>query len=290
VDGFVRLGDGRRRILYAAPVRLILLGVRGSTPAPGADFVRYGGHTSCVAVIPEGGDTPTLVLDAGTGLRDLTPRLAGKAFKGSILVSHLHWDHVQGLPFFIAGDRPDAEVDLYLPAQNGRTGRDLLAGSMAPPSFPITPEGLQGAWTFTAIEPGYHTIEGFRIRATEVRHKGGRTLGYRVSDETGSFAYIPDHILSGGIDNEVRDLVHDVDVLLHDAQFVESERRLADAYAHATVDDAVSFARESGVRRLVLFHHGPARTDDALDAIGESFDPAHVLVAAQGDVLEIRRP
>ena len=109
-----------------------MLGVRGSTAAPGGEFVRYGGHTSCVAVIPEGSDRPTLVLDAGTGLRDLTSRLDGAAFTGSILLSHLHWDHVQGIPFFVAGDRPDAVVALYVPAQNGRSGRDLLATSMAP--------------------------------------------------------------------------------------------------------------------------------------------------------------
>jgi phosphoribosyl 1,2-cyclic phosphodiesterase len=269
-------------------VRLILLGVRGSTPAPGADFVRYGGHTSCVAVVADGAEVPTLALDAGTGLRDLTPRLGGKPYQGSILVSHLHWDHVQGLPFFVAGDRPDAKVDLYVPAQNGRTGRDLLAAAMAPPNFPITPEGLQGTWSFTALDAGYHHIEGFRIRATEVRHKGGRTFGYRISDENCSIAYIPDHVISGGVDNEVRDLVHDVDLLLHDAQFVESERRLADAYAHSTVDDAVAFAKECGVRRLVLFHHGPARTDDALDAIGASF-PGSVTVAAQGMEIDVAR-
>jgi phosphoribosyl 1,2-cyclic phosphodiesterase len=276
---------------YAAPVRLILLGVRGSTPAPGAEFVKYGGHTSCVAVIPEGGTVPTLVLDAGTGLRELTPRLDGGPFRGSILVSHLHWDHVQGLPFFVGGDRPDAEVDLYVPAQNARTGRDLLAAAMAPPNFPITPEGLQGHWTFTALDSGYHTIGGFRIRATEVKHKGGRTFGYRISDDVGSVAYIPDHITSPGVADEVRDLVHDVDVLLHDAQFVERERELADTYGHSTIDDAIGLARECGARNLVLFHHGPARTDAALDAIAATHpDNAAVSFAFQGQEIQVGRP
>jgi phosphoribosyl 1,2-cyclic phosphodiesterase len=269
----------------------MLLGVRGSTPAPGAEFVRYGGHTSCVALVPDGSDVPTLVLDAGTGLRDLTPRLGGHAFRGSILVTHLHWDHVQGLPFFVAGDQDDAQVDLYVPAQNGRTGRDLLAAAMAPPNFPITPEGLRGEWTFTALEHGHHTIEGFRIRATDVPHKGGRTFGYRISDETSSIAYVPDHIISGGVSNEVRDLIQDVDLLLHDSQFVESERRLADAYAHSTVDDAVALAQECGVRTLVLFHHGPGRTDDALDAIVSELDGSgSVIAAVQGQEIDVRRP
>lgn len=272
-------------------MRLVLLGVRGSTPAPGAEFVRYGGHTSCVAVVPDGGDVPTLVLDAGTGLRELTPRLGGAAFRGSILVSHLHWDHVQGLPFFAAGDRPDAEVALHVPAQDGRSGRDLLATSMAPPSFPITPDGLQGSWEFRTVEEGEQLVEGFHVRAAEVAHKGGRTFGYRVSDEQGSIAYVPDHVISAGVGERVRDLLDGVDVLLHDAQFVESERRWADAYAHSTVEDAVALARECGVRRLVLFHHGPARTDDALDAIAESYAGDRLVsVARQGDELVVPSP
>jgi len=271
-------------------VRLLLLGVRGSTPAPGEEFTRYGGHTSCVAVYHDDDEMPSLILDAGTGLRDLTKRLDGKAYQGSIVVSHLHWDHVQGLPFFVAGDRPDAEVDLYVPAQNARTGRDLLAAAMAPPNFPITPEGLQGKWTFTALEAGYHSISGFRVRATEVKHKGGRTFGYRVSDESGSIAYLPDHITSSGVNNEVRDLIHDTDVLFHDAQFVEKERALSDAYGHSTVDDAITLAQECGARRLVCFHHGPGRTDDALDVLAEmNADRPWVSFAKQGDVVHVGR-
>jgi phosphoribosyl 1,2-cyclic phosphodiesterase len=270
-------------------VRLILLGVRGSTPAPGAEFVRYGGHTSCVAVIPEGGDVPTLVLDAGTGLRQLSARLAGDAFRGAIALSHLHWDHVEGLPFFMAGDRPDAEVDLFVPAQDGATGRDLLAASMSPPSFPITPEGLQGRWSFTALEAGRHRLGGLDVRAVEVGHKGGRTFGYRVDDERGSLAYLPDHLVSAGVSDEVRALLAGVDVMLHDAQFTEAERRMADDYGHSTIQDAIGLAAACGAGHLVLFHHGPARTDDALDELARGLAPPpslKVTLARQGvDVL-----
>jgi phosphoribosyl 1,2-cyclic phosphodiesterase len=264
-------------------VRLLLLGVRGSTPAPGPEFVRYGGHTSCVAVIPDGCEVPTLVLDAGTGLRTLTGRLNGQAFSGSILVSHLHWDHVQGLPFFQAGDRPDARVDLYLPAQGGRSGRDLLATNMSPPAFPITPEGLEGDWRFRAIDEGSHQVEGLTVQAVEVRHKGGRTFGYRLSDGVSSVAYIPDHVVSAGVEPEVHALLDGVDVMLHDAQFVESERAFADAYGHSTIGDAVALAQANGARSLVLFHHGPARTDDALDRLLPSgADSPPVCMAVQG--------
>lgn len=269
-------------------MRLILLGVRGSTPAPGPEFVRYGGHTSCVGVVRDEAAAPSLVLDAGTGIRSLTELLDGQPFNGAIMVSHLHWDHVQGLPFFAAADRPDADVDFYVPAQQGRSGHDLLAKMMTPPLFPITPEGLQGHWSFHALKPGAHRVRGWSVTAAEVDHKGGCTYGYRVDDGTSSFAYIPDHRLSSALADEVRDLVRGVDVLLHDAQFLESERGLAVAYGHSTVQDTIDFARACDVRRLVLFHHSPTRTDLALDRLRDELaDSPWVTVGVQGDVVTV---
>ena len=106
-------------------MRLLFCGVRGSTPAPGIEFVRVGGHTSCVALAHDG-EPWSLVLDAGTGLRRLTGELDGRAFAGTILLSHLHWDHVQGLPFFAAGDRADARVRVLIPDQDGTDPVEVL--------------------------------------------------------------------------------------------------------------------------------------------------------------------
>jgi phosphoribosyl 1,2-cyclic phosphodiesterase len=118
-------------------VRLTFCGVRGSTPAPGPEFVRYGGHTSCVAVAHDGAAAPTLILDAGTGVRRVSTLLADQPFTGTILLTHLHWDHVQGLPFFRAGDRDDATVTLLLPDQRDGTGaEEVLARAMSPPPLP----------------------------------------------------------------------------------------------------------------------------------------------------------
>ena len=187
----------------------------------------------------------------------------------------------------VANRIADGEPSLCVGA---RSGRDLLAAAMAPPNFPITPEGLEGEWTFNAIDAGYHTLEDFRVRATDVEHKGGRTFGYRISDDTGSMAYIPDHVVSHGIDDAVRDLILDVDVLLHDAQFLDRERPTADNYGHSTVEDAVRLARECGVRHLVLFHHSPARKDDALDEIAGMYPSDFVTVATQGAEIDVTRP
>src|SRR6267143_1452325 len=107
-------------------MRLFVCGVRGSTPAPGREFVRYGGATSCIAIAPDGGGLPRLVLDAGTGLTRLSSLFNGGPFRGTILLSHLHWDHTHGLPFFPAGDRDGSEVDIVMPAQ-GRDEEEVLA-------------------------------------------------------------------------------------------------------------------------------------------------------------------
>ena len=272
-------------------MRIELLGVRGSTPAPGPDFVRYGGHTSCVAITPEGGDRPTLVLDAGTGLRTLTALLHGDPFDGSIVLSHLHWDHVQGLPFFAAGDREGARVDLHLPAQDGRSGRDLLAQSFSPPSFPITPEGLHGTWGFHALSEGRHHLEGFEVTAVDIEHKGGRTFGLRVDDDQGSLAYLPDHAPAAGVSDELRAVLDGVDVLVHDAQFLDGERPVAVDYGHATVQDSIKLAQACRVGTLVLFHHSPARNDDALDEIAAWAQclatDVQVVMAREGMTLDV---
>jgi ribonuclease BN (tRNA processing enzyme) len=222
-------------------------------------------------------------MDAGTGIRRLPELLGPEPYRGSILLSHLHWDHVEGLPFCRSVDRDDARVDLYLPEQDGVSARDLLARTMSPPSFPIEPEGLMGSWRFLPSPPATASIEGFEVTAADISHKGGRTVGYRVADSSGSFAYLPDHAPSRGVSPAARELVDGVDVLLHDAQFLESERRLADDYGHATIEETIALGVDARVGRLVLFHHSPVRTDEQLDRILDGADlPIVVSVAREG--------
>ena len=184
-------------------------------------------------------------------------------------------------------------MDLYVPAQDGRSGRDLLAHSFSPPSFPITPEGLHGSWTFHALEPGAHKIEGMTVAAVEIEHKGGRTFGVRVDDERGSLAYLPDHAPAAGVSEALMAMLDGVEVLIHDAQFLEGERPVAVDYGHATVEDSIKLAESCGARTVVLFHHSPARTDAALDEIatwaaGLAPDLT-VVVAREGMALDVRR-
>jgi phosphoribosyl 1,2-cyclic phosphodiesterase len=278
-------------------LRIHFCGVRGSTPAPGIDFVRYGGHTSCLALAQDGAAQPTLILDAGVGLQRASTLFGEAPFAGTILLSHLHWDHTLGMPFFAAGDRPDARATVLLPHQDGgQTPTSVLARVMSPPFFPIGPTDLQGEWTFSAIMPGELRVEGFEVLAQEIPHKGGRTFGYRISDGHSTLAYMPDHCptaLGPGEDGfgeyhpAAIELAHGADVLVHDAQLFPEELAADARFGHAVADYAVELGRRAGTRSVVLFHHRQDRTDEALDGLAQRFQGAypHVIVAKEGDVL-----
>ncbi len=240
------------------------------------------------------GGPPALILDAGTGLANVTPLLGGRPFAGTLLLTHLHWDHCLGLPFFGAGDRDDARVTLLLPGQGGGASAErVLARVMSPPFFPIPPRELRGDWTFGMISPGEHKAEGFSIEAREIPHKAGRTLGYRVSDGGGALAYITDHCPTafgpgpdglGEYHPDALALARDADVLIHDAQLLAEEVPAEAAFGHAAAEYALGLALRAAARRVVLFHHKPSRTDTELDQVARRFAgaPVPVTVAAEG--------
>src|SRR3954468_3541041 len=279
-------------------MRVHLLGVRGSTAAPGVDFVRYGGNTSCVALARDG-EPPTLVLDGGTGIRNLAGLLPDQPFRGALLLGHLHWDHTQGIPFARALDHDASRVDVYLPQQgDGRRAVDVIRDAMAPPPFPIEPEGLRGAWRFESLEEGLHTIDGWEVLAHEIPHKGGRTFGFRVTDGRGSIAYLSDHgpaSLGRGPDgwgpyhDAALQLASDVDVLVHDAQHTADELPAVAQFGHSAMDYAVELGRRAGARRVIFFHHDLNRVDDALDKCAAQFECAAVPVALarEGDSFDL---
>jgi phosphoribosyl 1,2-cyclic phosphodiesterase len=278
-------------------VRINLCGTRGSTPAPGRDFVRYGGHTSCLALTSDGATLPELLLDAGTGIRDVTALLAGGPFRGTIALTHLHWDHLHGLPFFRAGDREDARVSLVLPEPEEGSGAEAaLERGMSPPHFPITPRQLRGEWTFAGLQPGTLQVGPFTLLAREIPHKGGRTFGYRVSDARGSIAYLPDHSPTnaglgpdglGAYHDAAVDLAAGADILMHDAFWLADELDPGQTFGHAAAEYAVGLAAHAGARRVVLLHHRPDRTDVELDKVAAGFTGSRVpvTVASDGDVI-----
>jgi phosphoribosyl 1,2-cyclic phosphodiesterase len=282
-------------------VRVTFCGTRGSTPAPGLDYIRFGGHTSCVALSHDNGagaSGPTLLLDAGTGLRRLSRLLGGAPFRGTVLLTHLHWDHVQGLPFFRAGDRDDARVDLLLPGpDDGTDAEALLARMMSPPFFPIEPSELRGRWRFGLIPGETFTAEGFSVLALDVPHKGGHTMGFRVSDGHSAVAYIPDHCPTafgpgpGGIGEYHQTalrLAADADLLIHDAHLRAEEVEAEGSFGHAAAEYAVRLGTMAGARQVALFHHRPERSDVEVERTVCRFAESAVPVLGAAETLTVR--
>jgi phosphoribosyl 1,2-cyclic phosphodiesterase len=249
-------------------VDVTFYGVRGSTPCSSPEMLRYGGNTSSVVIRQDG--EPPLLLDLGTGLRPFGSAWpADKTFEGNALISHLHWDHVQGIPFFTPALRPGATLNVYGPVQeDGRSLAEAFDTFFRPPYFPITLSQLPADLRFIDCEEGLHHIGGYRVTARVIPHVG-RTLGFRIESDRGVVAYLPDHQqpYDGGFDvtDAALELCDGADLLIHDAQFTRDEFRQKYYWGHCMIDYAVAVALRGRVRQLALFHHDPSHDDDTLD-------------------------
>lgn len=245
-------------------------GVRGSTPCHSPDLVRYGGNTSCVSVAVEGHEP--ILLDLGTGLRYFGNRFGpGRPFRGTCLVSHLHWDHIQGLPFFVPLLQSGSDVSIYGPRQQGsRTLADEFGDAICPPLFPVTLETLPGSVEFYDVERDSFSIGEIGVMSRPVPHVGP-TVGYRITYNGSSLAYLSDHQMpidgSFAATDEALELCDGVDLLIHDAQYTPPEFAQKRDWGHCTVDYAVWLAGQAGCKRLALFHHDPSHDDDMIDAL-----------------------
>ncbi|MEO5902303.1 MAG: MBL fold metallo-hydrolase [Ilumatobacteraceae bacterium] len=229
---------------------------------------RYGGNTSSVVV--DITDEPPLLLDLGTGLRYFGRTCAmDGSFRASALVSHLHWDHTQGLPFFTPLLCSGAELDLYAPApEDGRTLQQVFDATICPPLFPLKLEGFPGTVRFHDTVDSEFAIGNVKVMAREIPHVG-RTLGYRIEADGRSIAYLSDH--QQPVDGRFAategalELCEGVDLLIHDSQYTVAEFTKKSTWGHCTPEYAMWLAGHAGAKRLALFHHDPNRTDDALD-------------------------
>lgn len=249
--------------------------MRGSTPCPCEANSRYGGNTACVALEVPGEDP--IILDLGTGLRlfgETQPK--DGTFRGTALVTHIHWDHVQGLPFFVPALAPGSHLEIHGPAQEGGASlADAFDQFMRPPFFPVTVSQLPGSIAFHDCSDTELAVGNAKVKVRSVPHVG-ETNGYRIDWDGVSVAYISDHqspALGEGegvaIADSVLELAEGVDVLIHDAQYWPGEWRTKNDWGHCTVDYAVHVARVAGARRLALFHHDPGHDDAEVDLILE---------------------
>ena len=290
--------------------RLRFWGTRGSIPTPGPSTVRYGGNTPSIEV-----RTPTgalVLLDAGTGIRELgralIARANGSPIMGDIYLTHAHWDHIQGIPFFAPAFQPGNRFTIWGAKSLAASIRRVVRDQMSPVVFPVAFEELAATFDFRELTDERHASDGFEVRAFPVRHPGG-ALGYRFAargsdgEPTQSvFVYISDNELRGA-DASMSDrwrgrlieFIQGSRVLIHDATYTEDEYESHRGWGHSTYGDAVALALESGVETLVLFHHSPDRSDDDVDAcLAEcraaclrSGQTLRIIAAAEGLELEI---
>jgi phosphoribosyl 1,2-cyclic phosphodiesterase len=257
--------------------RLTFWGTRGSIPTPGPQTMRYGGNTACISLT--GPDGRLLILDAGSGLRPLGHELMsrrGKRLSADILISHTHWDHIQGLPFFKPLSGKGNSFCVYGAAQEGVSLQEILRRQMDPMVFPVPLEAFGAKVEVHEIVEGDVALGDYRVRAFRLRHPG-TTLGYRLGSADGGreIAYLTDNELGSGGRYPVSDdwrarlvqFLAGTDTLIHDAMYTEQFIKLRAGWGHSTPRQAVDLAAEAECARLILFHHEPEHDDATVDAL-----------------------
>ena len=287
-------------------MRVRFWGARGSLAKPGPSTLRYGGNTSCVEVRTAAGTL--IVIDCGTGLHGLGQALMSAqkpSMKGHVLISHTHWDHIQGIPFFAPFFMPETEWDIYGPKGIGQSLRDSLAGQMQYAYFPVALEQLDANIRYHELIEGTFQMDDVTVTTRYLNHPA-LTVAYRLEADGAAIVYASDHephsrhLATGKGQMLGEDLRHcqflaGADLVIHDAQYTSDEYPSKLGWGHSTIEYALAVCRVAGAKRLALTHHDPLRSDDALDRLVEkaradlSGDASalEVFAAAEGQTLEL---
>ena len=260
-------------------------GVRGSVPVPGDSTARYGGNTSCVEVLTSAG---RIIVDGGTGLRLLGGTI-GKPEDIYMVFTHLHWDHIQGFPFFAPIYRNGFSINVFSDHKADVSLESVLRGQMQEPNFPVDLSKLPAALHFNEVHTGDRfDVPGAHLSTVALNHPNG-AMGVRFDWQGRSFVHLTDHEHVPEFDDSITSFCEGADLLSMDTMFTPDEYPGFIGWGHSSWRHATKIARAADVKKLVLFHHDPSHDDDRMDAIGADAakEFSNLLVAKEGLILDL---
>ncbi len=244
-------------------------GVRGSVPSPGPETIRYGGNTSCISITVE---NKILILDAGTGIRNLGSTMIEQSdLKIFVIITHTHWDHIQGFPFFTPIYQPNRPVYMFPTLHKKNLVLSSLIDQMDGAHFPLTPDQVPSNFNFITEDPlEFLAKNGFQLELVPMNHPGG-AFGYKIKFDDTVICYFTDNEIDPPYPksielNELTEQCKNADVLIHDAQYTEDDMPFKHGWGHSLISQVTDLGKTANVKNLVYFHHDPDRTDDELDA------------------------
>jgi phosphoribosyl 1,2-cyclic phosphodiesterase len=244
-------------------------GVRGSVPSPGPTTNRYGGNTSCVSITA---DNKILILDAGTGIRNLGSAIIGQPeLEIFVVVTHSHWDHIQGFPFFTPIYQPNRPVHMFPTLHKKNVVLASLIDQMDGAHFPITPDQVPSNFNFVTENPlEFLANNGFQLELVPMNHPG-KAFGYKITIDDKIICYFTDKEIDPPYEksielDELTNQCKNADILIHDAQYIEADMPLKHGWGHSLISQVTKLGESAEVKNLVYYHHDPERSDDDIDA------------------------
>lgn len=271
-------------------MRLRFWGVRGSTPTPQPENLRYGGNTSCLEFRSDAGSL--LIVDCGSGVRMLGNALmkefAGRPICANILITHFHWDHIQGLPFFtpLYDERNQFHIYSYRPHKVSL--EETLGGQMSNPYFPVDMTAMRAKRSYTEVATEALQLDDFHVQPARINHPQG-CLCFRIENNGKSIVFATDNEPGNPeCDRTLREICRGADILIYDSQYDPSQLvQEKKGWGHSAWEEGVKICRESGVQQLILFHHDPDRDDRAIDVLQERAQARFPNTRAAFEVMEI---